>query len=244
MTGRFRLTVRTVVLVALLAAPACGTDADGPEQERILTSASKLYSNQDVIIRDFFNDRRGGVFVDVGCFDWKRGNNTLYLERHLGWSGIAVDALAHLERGYAANRPSTRFFNYIVTDRSGEIGTVYAMGALSSTKEDHAGVFEALEGVRGKPIEVPTITMDDLLEEAGIEKIDFLNMDIEEGEPAALAGFDIERFRPELVCIEAGETVRERIAAYFTEHDYERVDEYLAHDEINWYYRPRSAPQP
>jgi hypothetical protein len=64
-------------------------------------------------------------------------------------------------------------------------------------------------------------------------------MDIEQGEPGALAGFDIERFKPELVCIEAGTRVRERISRYFEEHDYARLDRYLEHDGVNWYYAPR-----
>ena len=63
-------------------------------------------------------------------------------------------------------------------------------------------------------------------------------MDIELGEPAALAGFDIERFRPELVCIEAGKPVREQVSSYFAEHGYVRIDEYLPYDRVNWYFKP------
>ena len=72
-----------------------------------------------------------------------------------------------------------------------------------------------------------------------IEKIDFLNMDIEGGEPSALAGFDIKKYRPELVCVEAAPNVRESLIEYFRANDYERIDDYLEHDTVNWYYRPR-----
>ena len=178
------------------------------------------------------------MFVDIGCYHWKQGNNTLYLEERLGWTGISVDALAYLERGYRANRPGTRFFNYIVSDRSGAMATIYVQGALSSTKEDHLDLFEGVEG-RGQSLEVETITMDDLLERAGIEKIDFLNMDIEQAEPEALSGFDIERFRPELVCVEALEGVQPFLLDYFDRHRYERIEEYLDHDRVNWYFRPK-----
>ena len=85
---------------------------------------------------------------------------------------------------------------------------------------------------------VPAITLDDLLEQNGVEKIDFLSMDIEGHEPAALAGFDIERFAPELVCIEASGD-KEAILAYFAEHGYERIDRYLEFDVMNWYFKPR-----
>ena len=60
----------------------------------------------------------------------------------------------------------------------------------------------------------------------------------ERHEPEALAGFDIERYRPELVCIEAGRTTRARLLAYFNRHGYERIEGYLAHDSLNWYFRP------
>lgn len=52
----------------------------------ILDSGKKLYSQYDeeLIIRDFFNDRRGGVFVDVGCYHYKDISTTYYLEKHLG----------------------------------------------------------------------------------------------------------------------------------------------------------------
>jgi hypothetical protein len=68
-------------------------------------------------------------------------------------------------------------------------------------------------------------------------------MDIEGSEPTALAGFDIERFRPELVVIEAAPDNRAAIAAYFAAHGYERIDAYLEHDAFNWYFRPRAGKE-
>ena len=68
--------------------------------------------------------------------------------------------------------------------------------------------------------EVPTITLNDLLVAEGIQKIDFLSMDIELHEPQALAGFDIKRFRPSLVCIEGLLPVRQQILDYFAANDY------------------------
>ncbi len=67
-------------------------------------------------------------------------------------------------------------------------------------------------------------------------------MDIELGEPAALAGFDMDRFKPQLVCIEAldeGTEVKDQIIAYLTVHGYERLDKYLEYDGDNWYFRPK-----
>ena len=85
---------------------------------------------------------------------------------------------------------------------------------------------------------VPTRTLTQILDDNGVEGVDFLSMDIEGAEPGALRGFDIDRFRPALVCIEATASIGGEILAYFQGHAYERIDEYLEHDGVNWYFRP------
>jgi FkbM family methyltransferase len=208
----------------------------------ILTRGEKLYSQHDeeLIIRHFFDDEREGVFLDVGCWDWKDGSTTLYLEEKLGWSGIGVDAQANLREGYEKHRPYTKFMNYIVTDRSRTMGKLYVAGQVSSINESHVEQFGA-QWDQPDPIEVPTITLDDLLAQHGVEHIDFLSMDIEGAEPKALAGFDIDKYKPRLVCIESSSDIREPIMQYFTSHGYERIDEYLPYDSVNWYFHPISA---
>jgi hypothetical protein len=66
-------------------------------------------------------------------------------------------------------------------------------------------------------------------------------MDIELWEPKALAGFDVERFRPALVCIEANAEVRQQIIDYFTRHDYAVLGRYLRADIWNLYFAPMGA---
>jgi FkbM family methyltransferase len=220
-----------------------------PTGDAVLTEGKKLYSqhNEELVIRHFFQDRRDGFFVDVGSYHWKNASTTLYLERHLGWSGIAIDAQRGFAQGYKKNRPATRFVSYLVTDKSGDTGTIYQAGALTSANPHHLDLFKAdpvtfpgASKLEGKPVEVPTITLNDLLAKHGVEKIDFLSMDIEGSEPAALAGFDIERYRPELVCIEVGGQASAKIAPYFEKHGYRRIGEYARHDRVNWYYTPVS----
>jgi FkbM family methyltransferase len=220
----------------------------GCEKERklgkeFLESGKKEYSqnNEEKIIRHFFDDEEGGFFVDVGCSDWQKGSTTLYLEKNLGWKGIAIDARAELRAGWEKNRPGAKFFSYIVTDHAGTKDKFYAAGGISSTNPDHVRSFPNTKNLDVEKLEreVPTITLNQLLDEQGVKEIDFLLLDIELGEPAALRGFDIDRFEPKLICIEIGNTdVQKFIAPYFAEHNYERIDEYLPYDNVNWYYRP------
>ena len=82
--------------------------------------APKAFSegNEEVIIRHFLADGRNGFFLDVGAYHYKDKSNTYYLEKKLGWRGIAIDANAEFEQGYLDNRPNTRFFAFFVSNRS------------------------------------------------------------------------------------------------------------------------------
>lgn len=215
----------------------------------ILESEQKLYSwhDEELIIRDFFSDRKDGIFVDVGCAHFKDSSNTYYLEKHLGWSGIAVDSLAEFALGYIENRPGTRFFNFIVTDHSKTIEPFYRQKQIkarvtSSTSEQF--VVNAAERKNVTPdyqiVYVPTITLTELLDANGISTIDFLSLDIELGEVRALKSFDIERFKPKLVCVEVlNQEQKKQTLAYFKEHGYELIEKYLDYDSFNWYFRQK-----
>ena len=217
---------------------------DQEARKDILNTGVKLYSqkNEELIIRDFFQDRRDGFFLDVGCAWPRRNSTTCFLELHLGWTGIGIDALAQYGDQWVEKRPNTKFVSYAVSDRSGETVTFYQTKwpGNSSLNKDQALKRRTEEEVT--PIEVETITLTDLLDANGVEKIDHLTIDIEGAEPGALAGFDIERFQPDLVCIEAhGGAWRGAHEAgflkYFGDHGYELIEEYLPYDTVNWYFR-------
>lgn len=193
--------------------------------------------NEEVIIRHFFKDRRDGFFLDVGAYHYKNASNTYYLEKNLGWSGIAVDANGEFALGYKRNRPKTLFFSFFISDKSDEKADFLIVREPGHLTKSTA-VRDFVPEREVEEVKVPTITLNDLLAGLHVKKIDFLNMDIELWEPRALAGFDIERYKPDLVCIEAHRQVRDRILAYFEEHGYARMDLYFLFDQRNWYFAP------
>jgi FkbM family methyltransferase len=236
--------MRRTLIVCVFVGLAGATGSLGETtREKILTEGKNLYSqgNEERIVRHFFDDRRDGFFLDVGAFHWKEVSTTLYLEKHLGWSGIAVDAQSRFASGYEKNRPKTKFFSYLVTDHTGDTETFYLAGYLSSVEKEHFESFPDAKVREPKAVQVPTITLNDLLDRNGVKKVDFLSMDIEGAEPMALAGFDIERFRPELVCVEVGSKTAKKVNAYFESHGYGRIDAYLKYDFGNWYYAPKKS---
>jgi FkbM family methyltransferase len=237
--AQIRGIVAAVVLA--LAAGLVAACSDDPARRDILGSETKRYSqlDEELVIRDFFQDRREGVFLDVGCAWPRADNNTYYLEAHLGWSGIAIDALTSYGPDWKKERPKSRFFSYLVSDHANVRESFYRTGptGLSSTQKNRVFMGRKLDDIE---IEVETITLDILLEREGIETVDFVSMDIEEHEPEALAGFDIERWAPELVCVEASPNTRLRLLEYFDAHGYERIERYIEHDQANWYFTPKA----
>lgn len=218
-----------------------GKSPEPPARRDLLAKKKKLYSQHDeeVIIRDFFQDRREGFFLDVGCAGPKKDSNTYYLESELGWSGIGVDALPEYADSWRRRRPKSRFFNYIATDRAGLVQTFYRseLPGISSIKPRTK--FSGQE-VKYTEIKIPTITLTKLLDDNHVSKVDLLSMDIEGAELLALAGFDIDRFRPELVCIEAYHAGRDKVLAYFAAHGYEAIERYRERDKVNDYLTPRT----
>lgn len=194
---------------------------------------------EEWIVRDFFQDARDGVFVDVGANHHQRNSNTYYLETTLGWSGVAIEPQAKFADGYARNRPKTTFVPLFVSDVSNREATLYVTSndlVASGSKE----FTEAFGSVT--PTTATTTTLDDVLDRLGIVRVDFLTMDIELAEPQALAGFSIERFRPRLVAVEAHPPVRQQILDYFAAHRYSLVGKYWRVDAENFWFAPVGEP--
>ena len=217
-------------------------DAERGRLAKTYGPARNSEHEEEWIVRDFFADRRDGVFVDVGANHHRIFSNTYYLETTLGWRGLAIEPLDSFADGYRTHRPQTMFVRAFVSDRSDEQATLFFLPAnplVTSSRKD----FTERWGDAPAEITIPTVTLTDLLDSHAVKAIDFLSMDIELGEPRALAGFDIGRFRPRLVCVEAHPEVRQDILAYFARHGYVLVGRYLRADTHNLWFAPLQATE-
>ena len=106
---------------------------------------------EEYLVREFFEDRRGGVFVDVGASDAVKGSNTYRLERDFGWSGLAVDADAAVTSTYRG-RPRTRFILAFVSAEDGGTALLHkGEGGSSSGQRAFTEKFGAPGGVEVVP---------------------------------------------------------------------------------------------
>lgn len=151
------------------------------------------------MVREFFENRPAGFFVEVGANDPVQGSQTWHLEQ-AGWSGLLVEPQPDLAEKLRQMRKA-KVFAVACSSPRYEGGTLplHIAGPFSSfdPKLMVAGV-EA-----GAPIEVPVRTLDSLLSEAGAPvPIDFLSVDVEGHEIDVLSGFDFARWRPRLILLE------------------------------------------
>jgi FkbM family methyltransferase len=235
------LGVGSAAITRIATRPSRGPTVE-PEARPLLKKYGPMhnsYGAEEWIVRDFFGDKREGFFVDVGANHYKITSNTYYLETSLNWSGIAVEPQKEFQADYAKFRPRTRYFPFFISDTSNERAKLYVLENSTQTSSGDK-TFTEQPGKKVQELAVPTITLTDLLDSERVQRVDYMSIDIELWEPKALAGFDIDRFQPKLVCIEAHLQVRQQLLEYFAQHHYMLIGKYLRADVNNLYFTPES----
>lgn len=179
-------------------------------------SDHKYYSQggEDYLIWKILGDQPMGFFVDVGAFDGIHLSNSYSFEL-AGWRGVCVEPIPDIFELCLRNRPRTACVHAAcVGDPATDRVTLKRekLGLLSTVSEDvdeddirrryeNRGLeFEGFES-----IDVPARTLDSILDEQlpeGVD-VDFVSIDVEGAEVQVLDGFDLNRFRPRLVVVEA-----------------------------------------
>lgn len=133
-----------------------------------------------------------GVFVDIGAGDGVRGSNTRYLE-DLGWTGLCVDPDPRNQAPLARRRCAVR--TCAVASHPGR-RTFSAYDA----KPSWSGLGDRGTGYTTFTVECRTL--DDLLTETGIDRIDLLSIDVEGDELDVWSSLGRHRPGPGIVIVE------------------------------------------
>jgi FkbM family methyltransferase len=166
---------------------------------------------QDAFVYEtFFKSKDGqGYFVDVGAYDGVTFSNSLFFERHLGWSGICIEPLPAAFEKLRGCRTAV-CLNCAVADRDGKgefvdvdipnFGKMYS-GLRAEYDPRHVQMLNAcLTGAR--LIEVPLRRLADILDENGVGKIDYLSIDTEGGELKILKSVDLKSYDVRVISVE------------------------------------------
>ena len=168
---------------------------------------AKAQYGEDLILAEMFGPSYVGVYAEVGAHDGLRNSNT-YLFEHSGWTGVLVEPDPDTARTCAANRPGSTVVQAAAV-APGLPGTVsFERSELSdhsslTLDRRHRKKLETLTGdAATERIEVPAKTVTEILDESGIERIDFMTIDVEGHEQGVLEGLDMDRWRPAVIIVE------------------------------------------
>ena len=149
--------------------------------------------------------KSGGVFVEAGAHDGFTQSNTYYLERHRDWTGLLIEAIPELH-AKAASRRSAKVVQAALVGPDHEGSTVeISFGDLMSKVGDdgsHAKGGLDNAGLAGYAVQVPARTLSSLLDDAGIQRVDLLSLDVEGLELEVLRGIDFDRHIIDTMVIE------------------------------------------
>lgn len=182
---------------------------------------------------EFFGRAETGVFLDVGANHPTELSLTGFLEQQ-GWSGVLVEPNPELARLLVAQRPRSRTFQVAAggPDMPDTMDLFLGVSHLHSTLAPVLG--DPLSGVK---VQVQVRTLDSLLTEAGIPRIDFMSIDVEGGELAVLRGLSLDKFQPRLILIEDKHHNYKKYS-YLRQHGYRRVKR----TDLNDWYVPNDSP--
>jgi len=150
-----------------------------------------------------FSDQAEGTYVDVGGGHPVADNVSFWFYLK-GWRGLVVEPQDGLAAIYRGVRPRDHTVSCLAgrADGEAELHVVDRLHGFSTTVREHAAG-AARFGAGYATVLRPVRTLAALCAEAGLDRIDFLKIDVEGAEADVIAGMDFSRWRPRVVVVEA-----------------------------------------
>lgn len=175
---------------------------------------SYAQNREDLYIASFFPDVTDGFYIDIGAHHPVLDSVTKFFYK-AGWHGINVEPQKEYFRLLQKDRKRDITVNAGISDKEGSLTLrEYPGGGLSTfsekMKEEYAHD-DFMKEIPYKEYQVEIVTLKTLCDRY-IKKgqnIQFLKVDVEGLEYEVLKGNDWQRFRPELLCIEANHIVND-----------------------------------
>ena len=167
----------------------------------------KSYSqlNQDILALEYFKNKEGGYFVDIGANDGKSLSNTYLLEKEYHWKGICVEPLQKEFKMCQECRPNSICVNKCIYNVEKEIefseidGTNNMYSGIKKDINHHKHIVDH-DAITTKK---ESITFQTLLDNCNCPRIiDFLSLDTEGSELKILHSLDHDKYKFRYITLE------------------------------------------
>lgn len=197
-------------------------------------------NREDLLLMGFFDEDEIGFYVDVGA----EAPDDLSVTRIFydkGWSGINIEPIKKQYDLFVEARPRDINLNIGIAAKSGQMkfreyeGTGYST-LSNSMKVEHLNSDEKFTK-QFVDYTISVKTLKGILRENKVSSIQFLKIDVEGFESEVLGSNDWEKYRPEVICIEANH-IKNDWRGVLKDNSYSFVffdglNEYYADDRTN-----------
>lgn len=185
---------------------------------------------QDIAVLEYYKNKEGGYFVEVGAADGIDLSNTYLLETKYKWKGICVEPIPEQYEKLVANRPNSKCSNDAVYYKGGLTleFDIANNGILLSGITENIDAHKKLVDENKRTINVKTITLTDLLDQYEAPNfIEYLSLDTEGSEYEILKDFNFDKYKFGLIDVEHNfiEPRRSQIRDLLLSNGYEYVRE-------------------
>ena len=163
---------------------------------------------EDQIIKDFFKDKKKGFYIDIGCYHPIMYSNTCWLFNN-GWNGINIDLNQTSIDLFNMTRPNDYNFCAAISNNIEEKDLFIdhdfsPVNTIQKSFYDSANKNLAFKNLIKK--KMVTKQFSDIIKKVtNLPKISFLNIDCEGHDYNVLSSIDLNKYSPELICIETHE---------------------------------------
>lgn len=199
---------------------------------------------QDRFIDDYFKQKKGGTFLEVGGYDGELYSNTLFLERSRGWSGVLIEANPFTFEMMKSRDRKCWMVHACVSNTVPEMSFFIAGGLTSASELMSDAMKDRINydmkiykdgktwAGAGKSRTVKCFSLEDLLANTvQTTHIDYFSLDVEGAEMHLLQSFDFNKLTIDVFTIEMQENADE-IRNFMKEHGYKEVKKNLGVDSV------------
>jgi FkbM family methyltransferase len=196
--------------------------------DKIIHYKKRVYyaqNREDLILEAFFPDVTEGFYVDIGAYDPDFESVTKYFYLH-NWHGINVEPQPDNAKKLTESRPRDINSNVGISNKKSQLTLrLYKNGGLSTFSDRMKSSYAAApdeETSQYRDVKVQVITLKELFEQYAEDTIHFMKIDVEGLEYEVLEGNDWEKYRPQVLCVEANHIAKDWHGLLKT-YDYEKV---------------------
>jgi FkbM family methyltransferase len=166
------------------------------------------HAGEDEWIRDQFPPGYRGYACELGALDGAAHSNTLLLEQS-GWDVLCIEPNPDCWGPLVANRKLCLRCACDAEPR--DKATLWTRGGVQDEPGRHKVWIHSVLRTAGhtkeiddewKPFETTVLTLNQCLMATGFDRLDVLSLDVDGIEWDILKGFDFDRWRPKVLCIE------------------------------------------